>query len=340
MADTPKDNSTEPPAPEVLKPKADDGTEPAETGATAGAANAPKPPKRLRRGSYRPSHKATFIGLIVVVAILAVNAGVIAFVLKGQSKDKSSTAQGQVTVSQATLDKLGVNRSPVGDAGIVLTINPNAKFGGNVQIGGDTSIGGQLTLNSTFNTSSAKIGKLQAGDTSLSQLNVNGDGTVSNLNLRKDLVVAGTARLQGVVTLSQLLTVNNNVNISGNLSVGGFLAASAFQISNLTLTGHVITAGSAPAVSRGSALGSNGTASISGNDAAGTVAANTGVGASSGQVACVTFRTAYATIPHVVVSASGPLDVYVSRSSTGFCIYAGNSLSVGVGYAFDYIVEQ
>jgi len=173
MADAPsspeKDKTTDPPAPEVLKPQADDATQADETNAPAAAA-APKPGKRLRRGSYRPSHKATFIGLAVVVAILAINAGIIAFVLKSQSKSKSNADQGQVTVSQAALDKLGVNRSPVGDSGIELTVNPNARFNGNLQVGGDVSIAGKLQLNGPFSATSATFTNLNGGDTSLDKV--------------------------------------------------------------------------------------------------------------------------------------------------------------------------
>jgi hypothetical protein len=342
MADAPsanKDKSTEPPAPEVLKPQADDASPAEETTTTAPAAT-PTTGKRSRHGSYRPSHKATFVGLIVVVAILAINAGIIAFVLKSEAKNKSQANQAPVTISQTALDKLGVNRSSVGDQGVQLVVNPDARFNGTLQVGGDVSVAGQLKLNSKFTASDASLTQLEAGNTSLSQLNVNGDGTLSNLTLREGLNVTGATHLQGAATFSQLVTVNNSLNVSGNLAVGGTLAVGAFQVTNLTIAGHATTAGSAPTISRGTALGSNGTVSISGNDAAGTVAANAGAGATSGLVACMTFRNGYGTIPHVVVSASAPVNAYVSRSTGGFCIYAGSALSQGSGYAFDYIVEQ
>ncbi len=192
------------------------------------------------------------------------------------------------------------------------------------------------------------MAQLEAGNTSLTQLNVNGDGTISNLTLRKDLTVPGTTRLQGTVTISQLLTVNNNVNIVGSLAVGGTLSVNTFHASSLTsdttltIGGHIITRGSAPGVGPGGpALGSNGTVSISGNDAAGTVAANIGTGATSGTIANVAFRAQYGTTPHVVVTAigSGIGSVYVTRTVGGFSIGVNSGLAPG-GYAFDYIVEQ
>jgi len=336
------ETSAEPPAPEVLQPQSDEVEVTPEPTSTVS-----KPASRPRRTTYKPSHKATFIGLGVVVAILVINAGIIAFIMKGQANADSLVNRETVTLSTATLDKLGVSRSPVGDLGTELTIGPNSRFNGKVTIGGDVSIAGGLKLNSKFSASDASITKLEAGDTSLGQLNVNGDGTFSTLNLRKDLNVAGTTRLQGPVTVSQLLTVNNNLNVIGSLAVGGTLTARAFQASSLisdttlTIGGHILTRGSAPGVSTGSAAGSNGTTSISGNDASGTVAVNIGTGGGNGIVANVTFQSKYSSIPHVVVTAigGGVGSVYVNRTAAGFSIGVNGSVSPG-GYAFDYIVMQ
>lgn len=320
-------------------------------GPTAETADGAKPampdPKRLKRGTYRPSHKATFIGLAAVVAILAINAGVIFFVIKRQTAEQTQLAQGQVTVNQDALDKLGVNRASVGDSGVQLTINPNTTFGGSVEVAKDVSIGGQLKLNGNFSASDATFTNLTAGNTALQQLNVNGASTVTTLNVRNEMVVAGITRLQGDVTLNRLLTVNNSANIAGNLAIGGTLTVNTFQSrnltieNNLTLGGKIITRGSAPGVANGTALGSNGTVSISGNDTVGTVQINVGVGAGSGIVARVTFRSGYASTPRVVVSpiGSGIGSFYVTRTATGFNIGVNSALAPG-GYAFDYIVAQ
>lgn len=348
MADTPssgsKDKTSQSPAPEVLRPKADTAAPVSET--TASSLKS-KMPQRPRRGTYRPSHKATFIGLAVVVGILAINAGIITFVIRGQSQANSERTFGDVTLSPGALDKLGVSRNPVGTTGTELVVGPDSRFNGKMTVASDVSIGGQLTLNSKFSANDASLTKLEAGNTSLGQLNVNGDGTISTLNLRKDLSVVGITRLQGPVTISQLLTVNNNLNVAGSLAVGGTLSARSFQASSLisdttlTIGGHIITRGSAPNVGSGPAVGSNGTVSISGNDASGTVAVNTGTGAGGGIVAQVAFRSQYGTTPHVVVTAvgSGVGSVYVTRSVGGFSIGVNGPLAPG-GYAFDYIVMQ
>lgn len=347
MADQePADNKNrEAPKPEVLKPQTDAST-PDEPEASLAQHNVAAH-RLARRGTYRPTHKATFAGLIAVVLILAINAAVIGFVIHGQSKSGKTLNQDQVTLSQASLDKLGVNRSSVGDAGVQLTIGPATQFNSKVKVAGDVSIGGQLTINSKFNASDASLAQLEAGNTALNQLNVNGDTTSSSLVLRNDLNVNGIARFQKAVTMSQLLTVNNNVNVSGSLSVGGALLVNSLHTSSLvidstiTVGGHVITRGAAPGVSSGSGVGSNGTVSISGNDTSGTVAVNTGVGAGNGIVANVSFRSKYGNTPHVVVTPVGPgvNSFYVNRSASGFSIGVSGSMSAG-GHAFDYIVEQ
>lgn len=347
MADSPssdeKSKTSGAPEPEELKPQSDKATP--ENDATL-AARKVLIPKKSRHGSYRPSHKATFIGISVVILVLLINGVIIFFVLRAQGGSGNNVAREEVTLSAETLDGLGVSRNSVGELGTELTIGPATTFNGSVTVAGDTSIGGSLKLNSKFSASDASLAKLQAGDTSLNTLNVNGDTTSSNLNLRNDLNVTGLTRLQGAVTMSQILTVNNSVNISGNLAVGGTLSARAFQASSLVsdttlvVGGHIITRGSVPGVSPGGAIGSNGTVSISGNDAAGTVAVNAGAGAGAGIVANVSFRSAYGSTPHVVVTAvgQGVTDVYVNRTANGFSIGVGG-ITVG-GHAFDYIVIQ
>lgn len=338
-----KEESNDPPAPEVLRPQSDNES----SGPKEVAVSAAVTKRRLRRGSYRPSHKATFIGFGVIAVILAVNVAIIAFVMKGQEDAEATLNNSEVTISPAVLGTLGVSRNPVGNVGTELAIGPDTKFGGKVTVGSDMSIAGQLKLNSKFIAPDASLAKLEAGETSLGQLNVNGDGTLSTLNLRKDINVAGITRLQGPVTVSQLFTVNNNVNVSGNLAVGGTLSARGFQASSLisdttlTIGGHVITRGFAPRVGPGPALGSNGTVSISGNDASGTVAVNTGTGAGGGIVANVSFRSQYSSTPHVVITAvgAGVGSVYVNRNAGGFSIGVNGAVAPG-GYAFDYIVMQ
>lgn len=337
--------SSGPPAPEVLNVQGDDQA--SDTSATNVSPVATHRDRTAgHRIAYRPTHKATFIGIGVVVAILIINAVIISIVIQGQSNANAEGTQSNVTISPAVLNTLGVSRNAVGNLGTQLVVGPNSTFQGEVTISKDVSIGGQLKLNGKLSVSDAALTSLQAGNTSLGQLSVNGDASASNLKLGQNLSVVGTSTLQGSVTIGQLLTVNNNAAISGNLTVGGTIATSSFRANNLTsettltVGGHIVTQGNAPGVSSGNGVGVSGTVSISGNDVAGTVAVNVGTGAASGVLAQVSFRSQYASTPHVVVTVVGRgASFYINRTSTGFTIVSSSPLSAG-GYAFDYIVMQ
>ena len=340
-----KSKLTEPPKPETLKPQDETVASEIKANVTLGQT---KTNHLARHVTYRPSHKATFIGIGVVVLILSINAGILFYILKGQTSSSSEISLGGVKISTATLDTLGVNKTPVGKIGTELVVNPDARFKGKVIVGGDVNIAGQLNLNSKFSATEASLTKLEAGDTAVSKLNVNGDGTISNLNLRNNLIVVGSTSLQGAVTVSQLMTVNNNLNVTGNLAVGGTLSARSFQASSLvsdttlTIGGHVVTRGTAPSIGAGNGLGMGGTVSISGNDASGTIGVNIGVGSGGGMLAYVSFKYPYSNTPHVVVTAIGGAGMgtlYVNRSSSGFSIGVNGAVPAG-GYAIDYIVMQ
>jgi hypothetical protein len=328
------------PAAEELAPQSD-GQAPAE-----GGANKPQivtQAAKRRHAAYRPSHAATFIGLGVVAFILAANGIALMFLLKGQEAAKKPDA-GAVTISSDTLNKLGVSKDNAATDGVTLKINPATNFGSNVTIAQNLAVGGQLNLNGRFTAPDAAFAKLQGGDTQLDKLNVNGDATISTLNLRKDLNVAGITTLQGQVKVSQLMTINNNLNVSGTLSVGGAISVRTLQVSNLQTTGnltfggHIITSGSQPNITAGNALGSGGTVSVSGNDTSGSVGAGVGVGSIAGTIATITFRTGFSKIPNIIVSVNGHSvpGMYIVKSASGFSIITPNALSPGA-YGFDFI---
>lgn len=339
---------TKQPQPEKLQVQGE--TAPSNT--PEGDLSAPKPATsafsnaiRSRRGTYKPSAKATVIGLGVVGLIVAVNIAVIAYVMRGQDVAEQIDRE-TVTLSTETLNKLGMSKTAVDNAGAELVVGPNSKFNGTVTVGSNLSVAGTLNLNNTLEASDAKLAKLQVQDAQLGRLNVNGEGTVSALNVRNDLTVAGNTKLQGQVTMSQLLTVNNNVNVVGSLAVGGaltvrnFAASSLTSDTTLTIGGHIITRGAAPAVSPGGGIGANGTVSISGSDASGTVAVNAGTGAVGGLLASVTFTRPYSVTPHVVVTpVGGYVNLYITRTTGGFSLYSAGGLGPS-GYAFDYFVVQ
>lgn len=296
-----------------------------------------------RRVTYKPSHKATFVGAAVVIVILLINAGVVWYFINAQNSQNASNDS--VTIGPVDLETLGVSRNTIGNEGTKLVVGPDATFNGTLTVADAVSIGGDLQLNSELSASTASFERLQAGNTSLSELTVNGDITATSLNLRQNLAAVGSATFQGTVTMQQLLTVNNNVSVAGNLAIGGTLSVGTIRAvalqsdSTLTIGGHILTQGAAPSIGPGNALGSNGTVSISGNDASGTIAINVGVGAGSGTLASVGFRTSYSSTPHVVFSPAGrsASSVYINRTPSGFTLNTSAGLPAG-GYIFDYIV--
>ena len=343
--DTPK-QSTELPEPESLATQPDDGSQAPKVAVAEIAAKKRAKSGAPRRMTYRPSHKATFIGIGIVIAVLAVNAGVIWFIIQSQSAEKE-VDRTSVTLSSETLDSLGVTRNDTGKSAEELLIGPNTTFAGTLTVAEKTSLSGELVLNNKLTAQNATLTKLDAGETSVSTLNINGDATATTLNLRQDLNVAGATRLQGAVTVGQILTVTGGLNVGGNVAVNGTLSVNSLQVNNLalnsslTIGGRIISSGSAPNVGTGSGSGSNGSVSISGNDTAGTVVANVGVGGGNGTIVQVAFRSAYGNTPRVIISpvGTGVPYAYVNRSAGGFSIAVNGALAPG-GYVFDYVVIQ
>ena len=348
MASTTSVDPSKQPEPETLKPKSDEAPEvnPANNQATRYPVGPTE--KSNRRLAYRPSHKATFIGLGAVILILAINAVVLGILLSSaNAKNKTLNDKG-VSISPALLSKLGVNDAQIGSSNEQLVVDPNAQFNSAVTVAGNVNISGQLHLNSTFSAANADLTQLQAGNTSLSTLSVNGNTTATNLGVKGNLGVSGTAVFQNTVTVGQILTVDNSAAIANNLSVGGELSANTIAVNNLILSGtfvlgsHVQTSGLAPSVGPGgTALGSFGTVTISGNDASGTITINIGAGATSGVLARVAFHAQYSSMPRIVITPIGiGANFFISSPSvSGFDVEVTSGLPPG-GFAMDYIVEQ
>lgn len=339
-APAPDNQSADIPQPETLKPRSENSSADSNQPNAAPAPKSEKDIKKIRKHTYRPSHKATFIGIGIVVIILAFNAIGIDIVLRREAKSNKQSNLGAVSISSSTLSKLGVNNQQAGN-GVVLTIEPDTQLKGKLTVAGNASLGGQLLLNGQLNGSNATFTQLQAGNTSLSQINVNGDGTVTNFNLRKDLVVAGITRLQGAVTVISSMDVNGNLTVGGVLSVGSFSAKSLTSTSTLTVDGHVITGGARPNVGGAGALGSNGTVSLSGDDSAGVININIGTGAVAGTLVNVAFAQQYGATPHVVITPVGVgASFYITNLTIGgFSVNVASGLPPG-GYSIEYIVEQ
>ena len=149
---------------------------------------------------------------------------------------------------------------------------------------------------------------------------------MSNQLTTKDLSVTGSATLQ-------TLTVNSN----------------AIFNANITVAGHIITAGNAPA---GAVLGASGTTvngatvSIDGNDNAGIITITTaGSGAlTAGDLAKFTFVSSYDISPTITItpigSTSATLQTYIDQTHTDFTLSTNTVPANNTVYKYSYHVIQ
>jgi parallel beta-helix repeat protein len=171
-----------------------------------------------------------------------------------------------------------------------------------------------------------------------SDLSITGNATIAG-----NLSVGGNINVLGAITTSSL-TVTDSVAVQGNLVVEGDI-----EVRNITINGHIVTAGNAPAISLGVAAGQVAVnqnqlvATVDGNDSAGTVSVTTGSqNLANGVLAHISFAEAFNGSYKVVLSASndpaGLLRVHTVKTATGFDIVANDIVTAQTQYTFDYIV--
>ena len=146
------------------------------------------------------------------------------------------------------------------------------------------------------------------------------------------------AVLARISAVGDLTVVNATVN--GTLTVNG----------NVTINGHVISGNSSGSttVVQGSAADCSGTgsASISGNDTAGTITINSSTGVcASGTLATVTFANAYGAPPRVILTpkdADGATLQYFNGTSgtTSFTIDTGTAAAPSTSYEYNYQIIE
>jgi hypothetical protein len=302
-------NNLEPPAGAAVN------SSPADTDTGAGA-----PAKKSGKFSLRNN-----MYLMVFIMIILVGASVV-FVSIKSAKPKTTTQKASSLTDQQ-ISSLKGNTTLVGDAKQTLDIQSNSIFEGQILARGDLNVAGTV-----------KVG----GPLSLPAINVGGSGTFGQVGVSGSLNVAGDSTLQGA------LAVSKNLTVAGSASFGS-LNVSSLGVTTLNLKGdisqnqHIITSGGVPGRSNGTAVGSGGTASVSGSDTAGTINISTGGSPPAGCFITVNFAKKFGFTPHVVISPSNSsaaaLQYYTTnRSSSGFSVCTANAPAAGTTYSFDYIV--
>lgn len=257
--------------------------------------------------------------IIFVFVILAIIGTTAALLSRNNNSSKSGKNTSSLTSNQ--LAQLSGNTTIVGDARQTLDIQSDTIMEGQLLVRKDLSVAGSI-----------KVG----GSLSLSSVTVGGQGNFGQLQINGTLSVAGNTTFAGSVTVQK------------NLSVTGSLSASQINVTTLQFSGdlrlnrHVISTGSLPGRSNGAAIGAGGTSSVNGTDTAGTVTINTGSSPSAGSLVTVSFSSAFASAPHVVItplsSIGAALQYYVSRTASGFTILSANAPPAGSSFSFDYII--
>ncbi len=269
---------------------------------------APLKQRPLDRLRHKLSEQWSIYVPVFVVLVLALIIG--AVLIYRHQNNTNKTNLNQQTLSASQLNSLASANNTIGNSNQVLTVQSSAIFSGQVLVRGQLQVAGQLQI---------------------SQLAVN-----------KNLSIAGNGSIQGTLTVQNSLTVNGGGTFAGPLSTPQLTASSLQLNGDLTLAHHLLTNGSIPGHSSGSAVGSGGTTSVNGSDTAGTITINTGGGSVAGCYITVNFSTAFGSTPHVLLTpvgaSSAGLSYYVNRTNTNFSVCSTSTPQSANTYVFDYFV--
>lgn len=285
----------------------------------------PEPPKK--QSGIKAFTQRFNIYLLLFVFILAI-AGIIIVVAYFQSKKASTTSTIKTQdLTQAALEQVANSDATVGNSQQILNVQSSAVFAGKVLVREGLEVAGNLQI---------------GGTVAVNNLTVSGSSQFGQVQINKDLAVAGDSGFQGSVTVAKSLQVNGGGNFAGPVTAPQ-ITTSVLQINgDLVFTKHLVAGGPTPGRSSGSALGSGGSVSISGSDTAGTVSINTGGSPPAGCFVTVNFTSRYNSIPHILLtpvgSSGGSIDYYVNRTTSSFSICDSTSPPAGSSFGFDYFV--
>lgn len=299
--------------------------------ATGGQQSAPDQPANNPGSKKPPFFKRIwqrfniYLLLFVLVILIAAGVTVTLFLKDNNAKQKAESVIDSQSLSDSALKQLANSDVTVGNTRQTLKVESNAIFAGSVLVRNDLEVAGTI-----------KVGEALQ----LPGISVTGDGRFNQLQA-DNLTIGSNATVQGTLVANKGLTVKGNSTFD-NLSAAQ-ITTTTFQLNGeLRLTNHITAGGPNPGISRGGAVGSGGTASVSGSDTTGSIVVNTGSGTSAGCFATVTFARRFNSTPHVVLtpigSGAASIDYYVNRSGTEFSVCTASPAPTGQTFGFDYIV--
>ena len=272
--------------------------------------------------------KKVNVYLLLFILLLAVAGAIVLITFLASKKQSASSVETQ-SLSSSTLKQLATSDVTVGQPRQILRVQGNAIFAGKVLINDSLEVAGPI-----------KVG----GSLSVPGITVSGNSLFEQLQISKNLAVAGDTSMQGQ------LAVQKGLSVAGSGTFGGTLTAPALNVSTLQLSGtltitkHIAVGGPTPGRDNGPALGGGGTVAVSGSDTAGSVNINTGGSPAVGCFVTVNFTQKYNSTPRVQVTpvgaAAGQVGYYITRSSSGFSICAANTPSANASFGFDYFVVE
>lgn len=267
-----------------------------------------------------------YLLLFILVILIAIAVTVVLFL-----KNKTATKQAQSIInsqnlSEDALKQLANTSVSVGNSKQILNVESNAIFSGavlvrgNMEVAGTIKVGGELQLPGITVSGASKFNTLQADN----------------------LSIGSSATVQGVFTAKKGIAVSGNSTFDGPLSATTITTNNLQLNGDLVLTHHIIAGGPVPGITRGAAVGSGGTTSMSGSDSTGSIVINTGSGTGAGCFATITFARKFNGVPHVTITPIGSgaagIDYYVNRSTSEFSVCTTNAAPVGQTFGFDYMV--
>lgn len=295
------------------------------TDSTASTDTKVAPPKKSAGKRIQGLITGLNIYFILFIFIIVLAAGIVMIGIQKNKKAAAPTTINTQTLSADELKKITESEQKVGDPKSTLAIESNAIFSGKVLIRDSLDVAGTI-----------KVG----GALSLPGISVSGESSFDQIKAN-NLTITGNTAVQGQLSIQKGLTSSGGASFGGPISAP-LLTVQSLQISgDLQITRHIDAGGGTPGKVDGSALGSGGTASVSGSDTAGTISINTGGGPGAGCFITVNFTQKFSGNPHVVVSPVGSgaasLQYYVNRSSNNFSLCTANAPGAGQSFSFDYV---
>lgn len=217
--------------------------------------------------------------------------------------------------------------------------------------------------NITFNDTGIAAGVAAPAANTTGGVTVAGNIQGSTASLSGALAVAGATTLNGPVTATNTVLFKNTTNsnsafiLQDSASLALFTAdTSAKKITirtldvtyNITVSGHIISSGSAPTITADTAACTTPTVSVSGTDTAGVIIVTTGTAcAAPGTMATINFSTAFGAAPNITLTPAGAaaagLGVYIddaTLASGSFKIGASTTPTDATTYKWYYHALQ